>query len=120
MQSLLSKRTWQRVSRKDHLDAHAAMRAWTRPDAYIGAMARKRSFRRARGERQRTEPETPRLLLSTVPFLALLALLAVLSVAIMLLAFPGNQPPASPKVAAAEQGVAGKGWFQEAQREFHR
>jgi hypothetical protein len=108
------------VSRKDHLDAPAQMRAWTRPDAYIGAMARKRSFRRAHGEKQRTEPETPRLLLSTLPFLALLALLAVLSVAIMMLAFPGNQPLPNPKAAQTEQGVAGKGWFQKAEREFHR
>ena len=108
------------MSRKDHLDAPTPIRAWTRPDAYIGAMARKRSFRRAHGEKQRTEPEAPRLLLSTVPFLALLALLAVLSIAIMLLAFPGNQPQPNEKAAQAEQGVAGKGWFQKAEREFHR
>jgi hypothetical protein len=108
------------VSRKDNLDAPAPLRAWTRPDAYIEAMARKRSFRRTRGEQQRTQPESPRLLLSTVPFLALLALLAVLSVGIMVLAFPGNQPRPKPQAAQAEQGVAGKGWFQEAQRDFHR
>jgi hypothetical protein len=109
------------VSRKDNLDAPAPLRAWTRPDAYLEAMARKRSFRRARGEKQRTQPETPRLLLSTVPFVALLALLAVLSVAIMLLAFPGNQPVARhSQIAQREQGVAAKGWFQEAQREMHR
>ena len=106
------------MSRNDH-DAPATLRAWTRADAYIGAMARKRSFRRARGDKQRTQPESPRLLLSTVPFLALLALLGVLSVAIMILAFPGNQPqPQAKQLAQREQGVAGKGWFQDAQKEM--
>ena len=105
---------------EDKVASPAPGASWTRADTYIGAMARKRSFRRAHGEKQRTEPEAPRLLLSTVPFLALLALLAVLSIAIMLLAFPGNQPQPNEKAAQAEQGVAGKGWFQKAEREFHR
>ena len=96
--------------------------AWTRPDAYIGALARKRSFRRARDDdRKRTQPEAPRMLLSTVPFLALLALLAVLGVAIMVIAFPGSQPQPKPtEVAAKQQGVAQRGWFEEAQKEMHR
>jgi len=94
---------------------------WTRPDDYIQAMARKRACRRERGRRARTEPEVPRMMLSTLPFLALLALLGVLAVAIMVAAFPGNQPQhKSPQVADREQGVAAKGWFQEAQKEFHR
>ena len=94
---------------------------WTRPDDYLGAMARKRTFRRAREPKQRTQPERPRLLLSTVPFLALLGLLAVLAVAIMVAAFPGSQPQLrEPAAAAREKGVAPKGWFQEAQKEMHR
>jgi uncharacterized protein HemX len=93
---------------------------WTQAEDYLGAMARKRSFRRGRRLPDRTEPEAPRMLLSTVPFLALIALLGVLAVAIMVLAFPGSQPQEKPKqVAQKEQGVAAKGWFQEAQREFH-
>jgi uncharacterized protein HemX len=92
---------------------------WTHPEDYLRAMARKRSFRRGiPGER--TQPEAPRMLLSTVPFLALIALLGVLAVAIMVLAFPGSQPRPQPQqVAQREQGVAAKGWFQEAQRDFH-
>lgn len=97
------------------------MGRWTRPDDYLGAMARKRTFRRGRQGKERTEPESPRLLLSTVPFLALLVLLGVLAVAIMITAFPGNQPQVkAPPRPAKEQGVAQKGWFQEAEREFHR
>lgn len=93
---------------------------WTRAEDYLGALARKRSFRRSRGRSERSEPESPRLLLSTVPFLALMALLAVLGVAIMVTAFPLTQPreKAAP-LAQREQGVAPRGWFQEAQREFH-
>jgi len=93
---------------------------WTRADDYVEAMARKRSFRRGRRQSDRTQPEAPRMLLSTLPFLALLALLGVLAVAIMVLAFPGAQPQQKPQqVAQKEQGVASKGWFQEAQRDFH-
>lgn len=93
---------------------------WTRAEDYLEMLARKRSFRRARRTRGRSEPESPRLLLSTLPFLALIGLLGVLAVAIMVAAFPGTQPPEKPAQAAAkEQGVAPKGWLQEAQRDFH-
>ena len=93
---------------------------WTRPEDYLGAFARKRTFRRGRRSSERTEPESPRLLLSFVPFVALLGLLAVLAVAIMVAAFPGTQPAAAPpKPAQKEQGVASRGWFQEAEKDFH-
>jgi hypothetical protein len=93
---------------------------WTHPEDYLGAMARKRSFRRARRAPDRTQPEAPRMLLSTVPFLALIALLGVLAVGIMIIAFPGWQPEQrAPQAIEKQQGVAARGWFQEAQREFH-
>ena len=95
--------------------------SWTQPEAYIVAMARKRGFRRARAEKVRTQPESPRLLLSTVPFLLLIGLLAVLVVAIAVTAYPGSQPQPKPKaVAAKEQGVAERGWFQDAEREMKK
>jgi hypothetical protein len=94
---------------------------WTHPEDYLGAMARKRTFRRGRREEGRTEPESPRLFLSTVPFFALLGLLGVLAIAIMVLAFPGTQPQVKPpQPPAKEQGVAQKGWLQEAEKDFHR
>jgi hypothetical protein len=93
---------------------------WTRPEDYLGAMARKRSFRRGHRVKDRTEPESPRLFLSTVPFLALLGLLAILAVAIMFMAFPGAQPQVKPPdPAPKQQGVAQKGWLQEAEKDFH-
>lgn len=94
---------------------------WTRPDDYLGAMARKRTSRRSRRAKDRTEPESPRLFLSTLPFLALIVLLGILAIGIMIAAFPGSQP--QPKPAQESQkvpGVAAKGWFQEAEKEFHR
>ena len=106
---------------KQKLADPASDRGWTTPETYLGAMARKRRFRRERGDKPHTQPEKPRLLLSTVPFLALLALLAVLAVGIMVLAFPGSQPPPKPaQVAAKERGVADRGWFQEAEREMNQ
>jgi hypothetical protein len=109
------------VSHKEKIVEPARPEPWTRPDDYLGAMARKRSFRRAREPKSRTEPERPRLLLSTAPFLALLILLGVLAVAIMIVAFPGSQPQIrEPAPPANEQGVAQRGWFQKAEREFHR
>jgi hypothetical protein len=101
--------------------AAPAARKWTRPDEYVEALIRRRSSRGGRhSPRLRTEPETPRLLLSTVPFLALLGALAVLSVAIMFLAWPGREPQPPPRKAAeVERGVAQRGWFQEAEKQFH-
>jgi hypothetical protein len=95
--------------------------SWTRPEDYISALARRRSFRRAREGEPRSQPVSPRPWLSTVPFAAILAVLAVLAVAIMFVAFPGNQPPPKPRQAPIrEQGVAPRGWFQEAQKDMHR
>jgi hypothetical protein len=92
---------------------------WTRAEDYLSAMARRRTERRKREPKPRTQPESPRLLLSTLPFLALIAALAVLAVGIMITAFPGSQPQPRPSPAEHRPGVAAKGWFQEAQKEFH-
>ena len=109
------------VPQKDGLDTQTSSGAWTRPNAYLQALATKRSLRRARREPQRSQPERPRLMLSTLPIAVLLILLAVLAAAIMVLAFPGNQPQQrAPKPQPREQGVAPRGWFEEAQKEMHR
>ena len=95
---------------------------WTSPDAYVVALARKRTFRRSKRPGARTEPESPHLMLSTLPFVILLAFLGVIMVAIIVAAYPGSQPAVQPPRFAEHQelGVARKGWFQEAQKEFHR
>jgi hypothetical protein len=91
---------------------------WVRADDYLSAMARRRTERRKREWRPRTQPESPRLLLSTIPFLALIAALIILGIAIMVIAWPGSQPHPALKAPPHEQGVAQKGWFQEAEKEF--
>ena len=94
---------------------------WTRIDDYLGALARRRTARIKREPKlRRTQPEAPRLLLSTLPFLALIAALAVLAVAIMIAAWPGTRPQPQLRSPQHEQGFAPKGWFQKAQKEFHR
>lgn len=98
--------------------APPSARHWTTPEDYVGAMARKRTARRGRGPGPRTQSDSPRAMWSTIPFIALLGVLAVLAVAIMVLAWPGNQEPAHPRAAAHEIGTAEKGWFQEAQKEM--
>jgi hypothetical protein len=106
------------MPRKDGLDTR--VRAWTQPGAYFESLARRRTFRRSRNQKPRTQPESPRLLLSTVPFLVLLSLLAVVAIGIFAIAYPGSQPQPKPKqIAAKEKGVAPRGWLQEAEKEFH-
>jgi hypothetical protein len=38
----------------------------------------------------------------------------------MIAAWPGNQPQPKPRTETREQGVAAKGWLQDAEREFHK
>ena len=66
--------------------------------------------RKREEETGRTQPETPRLLLSTVPFLGAHSVpLAILGVAIMITAWPGGHPQASHPPLQHEQGEAPKG-----------
>ena len=94
--------------------------AWTRIDRYAGALQNRRAAARRRVRLEhRTEPEAPRLDLSTLPFLALLLVLVVLTVAFVVAAWPGHQlPAAASEHPAAERGTAPKGWFQDAEREM--
>jgi hypothetical protein len=92
---------------------------WTRAEVYLIALARRRSARRQRGPKPRTEPDEPRFVLSTLPFALLLAALGVLAVAIMVVAWPGSQPQPRPRAEPPrELGVAPPGWFERAKREF--
>lgn len=91
---------------------------WTRIDEYLGALARRRTARRSRQPPMRTQPEAPRLLLSTLPFAALLSILAVLAVAFAIAAWPGR-PDAEPlPPPPSELGTAPRGWLDEAKKEM--
>lgn len=102
----------------DRLPAREEARPWTRIDEYVVSLARLRSARRARSLRPRTQPEEPRFLLSTLPFLLLMTALLVVMLAIFLIAWPGSRPQQQPAVEPREQGVAPRGWLEEAEREF--
>jgi len=93
---------------------------WTRAEDYVEALARRRTSRHGRRSPARSQPEAPSLLLSTLPYVTLLALLAVLALGIIVAAYPGTQPQVKALPAPAkEQGVAPRGWLQEAERDFH-
>jgi hypothetical protein len=87
--------------------------AWTRIDLYLRAMARLRLPK----ERPRTQPQEPRLSLSTLPFLALILALGVLAVAFAIAAWPGRETP-RPKPPEREFGTAPPGWLERAEKEF--
>jgi hypothetical protein len=95
---------------------------WMRVDTYILGLARRRQrITRSLKLVRRSEPESPRLMLSTLPFAALLSVLAVLFIAIAIAAWPPSQP--GPRAAPEEPppsklGDAPRGWFQEAAKEF--
>lgn len=92
---------------------------WTRIEDYGAGLRRLTHARRARRERARTQPETPALMLSTVPFAALIGVFAVLVVVFAVAAWPGREiPQAQPKPEQRELGTAPRGWFDEAKKEF--
>jgi hypothetical protein len=91
---------------------------WTRAEAYLGGLALRRLARRARRLGARSEPEAPRLILSTIPFAALIAVLGLLIVAFAITAWPGSQPETRERVAQKEVGTAQPGWFDEAKKEM--
>jgi hypothetical protein len=109
------------VADRDFLP-HSRSRRWTRADDYVVSLARRRSYRRTREpEPSRSEPDVPRFALSTLPFVALFAGLAILTVGIAYFAWPVAQPDRElAQVMPREPGTAAKGWFQDAEREFQR
>jgi hypothetical protein len=103
---------------EDRPPAREEARPWTRIDEYVVSLARTRSARRARLPRPRTQPEEPRFALSTLPFMLLMGALLIITLGLFLVAWPGSRPAQQPKVEAREQGVAPRGWLEDAEREF--
>ncbi len=102
-----------------HDIARPTAQRWTRIDDYAAGLARARNARRPRRKLVRTEPESPALILSTLPFAALIAVFAVLTVVFAIAAWPGRELP-KPQIQAEqhELGTAPRGWFDEAKKEF--
>lgn len=93
---------------------------WTSIDNYLVGLARDRRERDRRRPGPRSEPEAPLFSLSALPFLALLAGMAVLMVGIFAAAWPSAPPQPKPEAHAAAKvpGTAGKAWWQEAKKEM--
>ena len=93
---------------------------WTSIDEYLGGLARRRTARRSRRPGARTQPEAPQLLLSTLPFAALMSFFALLIVAIAIAAWPGSQRDIKPSGAPPQQqqGTAAPGWLDAAKKEM--
>jgi hypothetical protein len=100
--------------------ARAPTRAWTGIEAYFASLARRRTERHRR-ERPHFHPEAPRLWLSILPFVVLLAALAIFAVAIAIDAWPGRErPQAQPKPQPREIGTAPPGWLEPEKRELRQ
>ena len=92
---------------------------WTRAEDYVRALAQRRTARKSRAPRARTQPESPLFSLSTLPFLLLIVAIAVLAAAIIVTAWPRTHPTAQKPIEKRQVGTAAKGWFDEAKRDFH-
>lgn len=93
-----------------------AARSWTRIDSYLwGARRRRSAASRRRSAKPAHDPEPPRALLSTLPFLALIIALALITIAVVILARPGavsRQGGPLQQQQAAEPGTAPPGWLE--------
>ena len=91
-----------------------AERGWTRIEDYLD-LARlwgRAGERRRRRLKPRSEPSAPRLLsIGMLPFVLLMAAMAVLAVAIIIAAVPGKRLPERPP-APPEAGTAPPGWIE--------
>ncbi|HEU5481709.1 MAG TPA: hypothetical protein VFU80_01275, partial [Sphingomicrobium sp.] len=67
---------------------------------------------------ERSEPEAPSLILSTLPFAVLIAVLGLFVIVFAVAAWPPSQPRVEPQPAERQPGTAAPGWFEEAKREM--
>jgi hypothetical protein len=86
---------------------------WTRLEDYLdlGRLWRRAGPRHRRRLRPRTEPSAPRLLsLGMLPFVLLMAALALLTILFIIAAIPGKRYPERPP-PPPESGTAPAGWL---------
>ena len=103
------------MAKPDELTSPAAdsRRDWTRIDDYLdlGRLWRRSGERHRRRLKPRTEPSAPRLLsLGMLPFVLLMAAMALLAFLVILAAVPGKRYPDRPP-PPAEAGTAPPGWI---------
>ena len=87
---------------------------WTRLEDYLdlGRLWRRAGKRHRRRLRPRTEPSAPRLLsLGMLPFVLLMAAMALLTILFVIAAIPGKRYPERP-APPPEAGTAPAGWLE--------
>lgn len=100
---------------EDKRPAEPRVAAWARIDDYLVAMARRRAAIRKRAGTHRFHREQPPTILAALPFLALLGGIGIITVGVMIAAWPGGRvrtdtaasPPADPATARP-------GWLERA------
>ncbi|HVL79092.1 MAG TPA: hypothetical protein VM346_07360 [Sphingomicrobium sp.] len=95
-------------------------RKWARIDGYLLGLARRRRSRphSLNSLRPRTQPENPRLMLSTLPIFGLILALALLAIAIAVVAWPGSERPrAERQEPKAVLGTAPPGWLERSKQD---
>lgn len=105
------------MSKHDHLapppPPRRERRTWTRAEDYLPNRRRRRSApRKDIGERPEAASRA-RPFLGMVPFMLLMFALAVLAVAIMVAAYPGQVHSAKAPQPVREDGTAAPGWLVE-------
>jgi len=100
-------------------DIAAPGERWTHIEAYLGGLARRRT---ARGTRFPSTPPTFQgrsLILSTLPFAILIAMLGMMAVVFAIDAWPSPTPEdLAPRQVERKQGTAPPGWFDEARKDM--
>jgi hypothetical protein len=96
--------------------AREASRRWTRIEDYMVVFGRRRSSPLP----PRTTPEEPRFILSTLPFMLLITALFAVGAAMMVVAWPVGNPTPRQQAQPHEQGVAERGWLDDAKKEFRQ
>ena len=103
------------MAKPDELASRAAgsRRNWTRIDDYLdlGRLWGRSGERHRRRLKPRTEPSAPRLLsLGMLPFVLLMAAMALLTILFVIAAVPGKRYPDRPP-PPPEAGTAPPGWI---------
>ena len=106
-----------RVNDNEPTARRQAGNRWERIDHYLVSLSRSRRLQRQRRPKPRSEPENPRALLSTVPFVALILGLAVVAFAVIVAAWPGRERKRAPvQPQERELGRAPPGWIDRSGR----
>ena len=108
--------------KKDGLDERTKPAGgWTGVENYLVALARRRTARHKREGRpgSRMDPDEPRNIVGTIPFIIMMGAFLLLFVAIASLAWPSHERSAAKK-AEREIGTAPPGWLEKAEQEMNK